>query len=74
MCRRLTELCSGPLGGTLNLGPMSRMNVVGPEGYSKCFFPDFSASCAKRGTDMNGARNACEIVGGGNIQRLFTVE
>ncbi|HEV2954888.1 MAG TPA: hypothetical protein VGX95_02110, partial [Xanthobacteraceae bacterium] len=38
MCRRLTELCSGLLGGTLNLGPMSNRNVVGPGGYSKCFF------------------------------------
>jgi hypothetical protein len=74
MCRRLTELCSGPLGGTLNLGPMSGMNVVGPQGYSKCFFPDFSVSCAWRGTDMKDARYPREVASGGNIQRLFIGE
>jgi hypothetical protein len=70
MCRRLTELCSGPPGGTLNLGPMSAGNVVGPHGYSKSFFLDFSASCIERGTDMKRARPARQIGDGGNIQQL----
>ena len=74
MCRCLTELCSGPLGGTLNLGPMSDRNVVGLHGYSKCFFPDFSASCTPRGTDMKGARSPREIARRVNIQRLFARE